>query len=82
MIVIYILINEFSLFISEFTKETYRSEFGLINLTYFSQKSRGSTNDFGKNLILFKNILLKLKILHDEGIIMLLRNNTYEFEYE
>jgi serine/threonine protein kinase len=48
---------------SEFSKESYRNEYGLLNLTYYLQKSKGS--DLEKNLTLLKNILYKVHLLHD-----------------
>jgi hypothetical protein len=52
----------FSLYISEFSKETYRKEFGLVNFCYYVQKTNG--RDFAKTTTLVCNLLVKLDAIH------------------
>ncbi len=51
---------EYSLYISEFTKETYLKEFDLVSLSYFRNFAK---TDFSK-LNMLKKIIKKLEILH------------------
>ena len=62
---------EYSLYISEFTKEIYRMEYGLCNLTYHCHRSKGNKGDVSRNMKIVGNFLNKIKILHDEGVYLI-----------
>lgn len=55
------------MYISEFTREAYRNEYGLVNFTHYTQKTKGA--DVSKNLTLLKNMLSKIRELHNLSIL-------------
>ena len=53
----------YDLYISEFTKSTYRTEYNLINLNYYLNSNHTETS-FKDNIIILLNLLQKIKSIH------------------
>ena len=56
----------FSLYISEFTKSTYRNEYNLISLNHFLNENH-SEKSYKSNIIIVLKILQKLKEIHSKN---------------
>lgn len=70
--------NEFSIFISEHTKSTYRNEFNLITFSFYLNQTKGV--DLTTNIKILINLLKKLQIIHKKKQIAHLNlspNNIY-----
>lgn len=55
------------MYIAEYSKSSYRKEFGLINFSYFINESKGK--DIETSISLLKSLFKKLRIIHQEKLI-------------
>lgn len=68
----------YNLYISEFTKSTYRNEYNLISLNYNFNLNH-TESSYNQNIMILLQLLQKIKTIHDNNIAMLnlSPNNIY-----